>query len=232
MITHSSRILIGANGWLHPAWQTWFYPDDLPDDWLLAYYSNDFPVVLMPAAYWQTSMNDIQDCLEDSSDHFRIVCEVPPGLLQKPNDEVVNAINDFINGLSILGEHCIGLLLPVMGCQTGINEIISQLDRRLPLCIELVGDISISSGKTIQKMCEQQGVGLCWHGEGSTAGLGYGPLAIARIDSQGMAMRQLRDIVEMMLSATILGQTSVLIIDGHPPDVDAIRHAGVILDLF
>ena len=43
----SQRILIGASGWLHSGWQEQFYPEDLPQDWQLAYYGNEFPVVLI-----------------------------------------------------------------------------------------------------------------------------------------------------------------------------------------
>ena len=42
----------GAYGWHHPHWLDTFYPDDLPADWRLGYYSNEFNAVLIPADYW------------------------------------------------------------------------------------------------------------------------------------------------------------------------------------
>lgn len=232
MITHSHRILIGANGWLHPAWLAQFYPDDLPDDWQLGYYSNEFQIVLLPAAYWQSIAAEIEDWLEDSSDDLRIVCEVPAEMLQQSIDGAVNDINEFIAGLAILGEHCIGLLLPVADGQPGLDEIVSQLDSRLPLCLETVSGASDETHKAIQKVCEQQKMGLCWHGDGTAAGLRYGQLAITKINAQGMDLHQLRHVVETILETTTQAQTSILIIDGDPPDLEAIRHTGVILDLF
>jgi len=232
MITHTYRILVGANGWLHPEWQTQFYPDDLPNDWQLGYYSNEFPVVLLPATYWQSSADDLPGWLEDSSDNLYIICEVPPEMLQQSNDEAIKAINEFIEKLSLLGDHCAGLLLPVADYQADIDEILSKLDSPFPLCIEAASDISADSNKSIQKMCKQRNIGLCWHGAGSPAGLGYGQLAMTRLNSHGMELRQLRGVVETILHTTTLEQTSVLIFDGHPPDLEAIRHAGVILDLF
>lgn len=232
MITHSHRILIGANGWLHPAWQTQFYPDDLPDDWQLGYYSNEFQIVLLPAAYWQSIAAEIEDWLEDSSDNLRIVCEVPAEMMQQSIDGAVKAINEFIEGLSVLGEHCIGLLLSIVDGQSGLDEIVSQLDSRFPLCLEAVSGASDETHKTIQKVCEQQKMGLCWHGDGIPAGLSYGQLAITKINSQGMDLRQLRHVVETILKGTTEEQTSILIIEGDPPDLEAIRHTGVILDLF
>ena len=46
---------LGAYGWRHKHWSNTFYPEDLPvdadDDWRLAYYSNEFNAVLVPADY-------------------------------------------------------------------------------------------------------------------------------------------------------------------------------------
>ncbi len=47
-------VYIGAVNWLHPAWNGAFYPDDLPDDWLLSYYNTQFNTVYLPESIWQT----------------------------------------------------------------------------------------------------------------------------------------------------------------------------------
>jgi len=232
MIAHTYRILIGANGWRHPAWQEQFYPDDLPDDWQLGYYSNEFPLVFMPASYWQDVRQELPGWLEDSSDDLRMVCEVPVELMAAPTDKAVQGMNDFISSLSVVGAHCVGLLLPVTDPNVAIAQIITQLNSPLPYCIDVCTDLSATDCKAIQKVCEENVLGLCWHGQGSAAGLGLGPLAITKINSQGMTMRQLRDVVETILNTTRPEQTCVLIFDGAPPDLEAIRHAGVILDLF
>jgi len=48
-------INLGAYGWRHGRWSGTFYPDDLPmaddEDWRLAYYSNEFNAVMVPADY-------------------------------------------------------------------------------------------------------------------------------------------------------------------------------------
>lgn len=46
-------IEVGACGWLRPGWQGAFYPDDLPDDWRLDYYANQFNAVLAGAEHWR-----------------------------------------------------------------------------------------------------------------------------------------------------------------------------------
>lgn len=69
-------IRLGAYGWRHKHWLNTFYPEDLPEDWQLTYYSNEFNTVLVPADYWQT--NERLDCEHwlDSVHHsFRFFVE-------------------------------------------------------------------------------------------------------------------------------------------------------------
>ncbi|MCB1758740.1 MAG: hypothetical protein KDI68_03030 [Gammaproteobacteria bacterium] len=47
------RLVVGALGWDHAAWQGGFYPDDLPEDWRLGYYANEFSGVLLPESIWR-----------------------------------------------------------------------------------------------------------------------------------------------------------------------------------
>lgn len=232
MITHTYRILIGAHGWLHPEWQTQFYPDDLPEDWQLGYYSNEFPIVLMPASYIEEGTEDLQAWLEDSNDNLRMVCEIPSDWLQQPAAEATHGINQFIESIAVLGDRCVGLLLRVTEIQGEIETVLAGLTSPLPLCIEGAAELPEDKINELQKVCEKLKLGFCWQGEGDVRGLTYGQLAMTRINSQGMDMRQLRNVVETILQTTTLEQTNVLIFDGHPPDLEAIRHAGVILDLF
>lgn len=46
-------MLIASLGWNHAGWCGSFYPDDLPPEWRLAYYANEFRAVVVPAADWQ-----------------------------------------------------------------------------------------------------------------------------------------------------------------------------------
>lgn len=231
MSTHTHRILIGAAGWLHPAWLNEFYPDDLPADWQLGFYSNEFPVVLIPSGDWPTVRTEIQEWLEDSHDELQFICEVDPDLLLLPEAEALSAISAFIEELSVLGSHCAAVLLPVAASCQHIIDILTALNSRVPLCLALAGDIPADRLKSIQKVCADKKIGLCWPGTGDASGLSYGPLAISRINTQAASLHQLREIVETILNTTTLEQISVLIFDGQPPDVDAMRNANVILDL-
>jgi hypothetical protein len=75
---HLPTLVVGARGWEHPAWQGIYYPEDLPAQWRLAYYANDFRGVLVPASHW-TGMRaqDWQDWAEDATAPFRFYLELP-----------------------------------------------------------------------------------------------------------------------------------------------------------
>jgi len=62
---------VGAYDWLHPEWQGEFYPDDLPEDWQLSYYANEFSVVLVPEARWSAKDLDLQEWSDEVPGNFR-----------------------------------------------------------------------------------------------------------------------------------------------------------------
>ncbi|MBS1148072.1 MAG: hypothetical protein H6R08_2248 [Proteobacteria bacterium] len=69
-------VLAGAVNWAHPAWQGGFYPDDLPDDWLLPYYNTQFQAVYLPGPTWQgISSATWKQWLEDTQPGFYFVLE-------------------------------------------------------------------------------------------------------------------------------------------------------------
>ena len=69
-------VLIGASGWQQPAWRGGFYPEDLPDDWQLSYYSTQFEAVHLPASVWQTASEATwEQWLYDTHEGFHFVLE-------------------------------------------------------------------------------------------------------------------------------------------------------------
>lgn len=47
------NIQLGACDCLGPDWLDGFYPDDLPRDWLLDYYANEYPIVCLHVERWE-----------------------------------------------------------------------------------------------------------------------------------------------------------------------------------
>jgi hypothetical protein len=48
----AARLAVGMWGWLEEPWTAGFYPEDLPEDWRLAYYANEFSRAYVPSSYW------------------------------------------------------------------------------------------------------------------------------------------------------------------------------------
>lgn len=72
------NLSVGAWGWKHPEWENdVFYPADLPADWQLSYYSNEFDVVVVPATYWGADGYGEEDWLDDVEDDFIFYIEWP-----------------------------------------------------------------------------------------------------------------------------------------------------------
>ena len=50
---YPERLLVGTLGWAHDHWGGIYYPEELPEEWRLAYYCNDFRSTLVPADHWR-----------------------------------------------------------------------------------------------------------------------------------------------------------------------------------
>jgi len=70
---------IAAYGWQSPAWNG-FYPDDIPDDWRLDYYANEFYAVVVPWAAWRRADDEVLLGWQGQvPDGFLFYWELPPG---------------------------------------------------------------------------------------------------------------------------------------------------------
>jgi hypothetical protein len=89
-MTASPLVLVGAAGWQHPGWRGAFYPDDLPDDWLLSYYNTQFSAVYLPAAVWQAASDATwAQWLYDTREGFYFVLEPGEDGPRKPESSRV-----------------------------------------------------------------------------------------------------------------------------------------------
>lgn len=67
---------VGAMNWDRPDWRGSFYPEDLPEDWLLSYYNTQFQAVYLPAVAWQAaSAASWERWLDDTLEAFCFVLE-------------------------------------------------------------------------------------------------------------------------------------------------------------
>jgi hypothetical protein len=78
-MTHYS-VYLGTVGWMHAQWEGVFYPQDLPEDWQLPFYSTQFRCVYLPYELWRNaSGEDVAGWLNDTKESFRFVLQLPEG---------------------------------------------------------------------------------------------------------------------------------------------------------
>lgn len=71
--------LLGAIGWDHPAWVGPFYPEDLPLEWRLNFYSTNFDCVYLPYATWSAAAPEtLAEWAHATLEQFRFLLEAPP----------------------------------------------------------------------------------------------------------------------------------------------------------
>lgn len=67
-------IKIGSVDWVHPHWQGSFYPDSMPAEWWLTYYSNEFHCVLVPVA--AARPDQVPQWVADTHERFRFFLQL------------------------------------------------------------------------------------------------------------------------------------------------------------
>ena len=70
-------VVVGARGWVHQHWMENFYPEDIPEEWRLGYYANEFNTLLVPWTQWSESVEELEEGLEDTADDFHLYLELP-----------------------------------------------------------------------------------------------------------------------------------------------------------
>lgn len=77
----NALVRLGAENWKHAAWRGSFYPNDLPDEWLLSYYNTQFKAVFLPSATARlVTPQDWLSWLNDTLEDFVFIVEKSPDL--------------------------------------------------------------------------------------------------------------------------------------------------------
>jgi len=95
----SDRLLLGFSGW--PLLWPDYFPEDLPEDWQLAYYSNDADALVLSADELHAiDIEDLEEWCDDLPEYFRFYLKV---------DALADVSAEHIE---VLGEHLGAFLLP------------------------------------------------------------------------------------------------------------------------
>lgn len=202
-------VLVGAADWDYDRWQQSFYPEDLPEDWRLGYYGNEFQVVQLRATRLAAAaVEEVEQWVDETQPGFRFLL-----FLDRAHDAELAA------RLAILRPKLLALVLP----RDGSVEPDASL-AELPRIIERANDHS----------CEthlQAGIGHCWDGHGAPC---WGDdIAVVCLDaSQYKDLRQLKEVINACQPAVQAGRQLVIIFDGgEAPDVELMHQARTIADL-
>ena len=141
-------INLGAYGWRHKHWLKSFYPEDLPveegEDWRLAYYSNEFNTVLVPADYWQAEkINNCEDWLDSVHADFRFFIECHPRMFD------VVSLAELTEAFKMLAPQLSALVFLDEGQQVS-GEVKKQFIKLVDaLGVEVFGGVSVPETRKI-----------------------------------------------------------------------------------
>ena len=212
------NIQLGAYGWQHAHWLNRFYPDDLPEDWQLMYYSNEFNSVLVPTAYWQT--HSIDDCVEwlgNVHEHFRFFVECHVDMFTHVSKQTLS------DALQVLQPQLSALVFP--DAKQSMPEPVKKdfLDM-----IDLFGVDVCSAGDWFDSQPDSR-VGGIWRDTGCEAS------NFALIENDLTNLRVVRVLVEQFVAALESGEKNpevATIIVNHPQlQADDLSKFRAVLDL-
>jgi len=220
----AGNLVVAARGWRHPAWQGEYYPPDLPEDWRLSYYSNEFRAVVVPADYWPTvDEAEVERWIEDTDEEFQFFLEVA---------DLRTGWADFAALLTPLAEQIGGVLLRPPHCDTDLAQLELSLRRAQllgPVAVILPpGLVPSDSGR---RLLEEHGIGAPWPAGEGKPGWTPAPLALAHTSQTRRTPRQWRAVVEDCLSFGVDSDTVLLMLEGEAPDIEALRVTTMIADM-
>jgi hypothetical protein len=69
---------IAAYGWEYPQWAGVFYPEDMPEQWRLDYYCNEFSALVVPSGSWcGPSGAQVEAWVDGLGEQTRVYLELP-----------------------------------------------------------------------------------------------------------------------------------------------------------
>jgi hypothetical protein len=172
-----SPITLMAVGLDAPDWDRDFFPEDLPKDWRLGYYANEFPGILIPSSTLNEAW-EAEDWLDDVPEafefYFLLSAELSDG-----------ALASCIHAAEALDDRLKGLLLEAEDDQ-GYSDLLDRLASMIP-------------GRSLSVMSHYQELPRCWRPD-IEAGTRCGP-GLLELDGEAPP-KQLREYIEAFALAT------------------------------
>ncbi len=148
MAENTYKVLIGACGWLHRGWQDSFYPDDLPQAWRLAYYANEFSMVVIREQEW-AQIDDMAALRGACPQDFHFIVELPALAGGRISSSYINRIRQ-------LGSQCAGVI--IRADQNQASQVFADCQSLLPQTVPcfMEGEknslIKVRSGTSLKEL--------------------------------------------------------------------------------
>jgi hypothetical protein len=227
MANTQSEIIVAARGWSYPSWHGTFYPDDLPEDWQLSYYGNEFRAVVVSASEWVSlDTVEIERWVEDVSEEFLFYLEVENPLTEwEQVAEIIKPLGGQLGGF-LLRPAEVGADLAI------ISPNISSASQLAPVSLLLPDDVEPSAAG--KKMLKQYGIQCSWNvGEGKPDWMDSdydSQLVVVRVEgNKNFTARQWRETIEASLNKDAeKNHTILMLIDSEDPKISDLRTAMMI----
>ncbi|MCW8889714.1 MAG: hypothetical protein OQL20_03530 [Sedimenticola sp.] len=201
----TADIEVGAVGWEHADWQSTFYPDDLPGEWQLSYYANEFSVVQIPAARWLSADDDaLIQWHDDVHEAFRFIIDITGAL------ETADAQARLQECLNVLGDRVAGMVSWVPLSKARAEHIESLIGPGLlmqPEPLSPLPEATVLMASNLHCRC------------------------LLMASDEAKKLMVLRQVMEQGLLGSVPGSPVYLIISGAPPEIKVMKDAEVLQQL-
>jgi hypothetical protein len=196
------RIALGAWDWRHPAWEGRFYAEDLPREWYLTFYSNEFDAVGLSASAWlNVELAELAQWVEDTHANFRFHLVMPAFVLNAEDNMLAN----ISERLSILQPR-LGSLLMSAASETCLSLLSMIVAEDTPI-------YGLHAGRSVRQVMPDFSLVM---DEGTAPLVLLGEEPPSMDDENGLRSRQRRlraglDALAMRRNATILVQDDAVV---------------------
>jgi hypothetical protein len=238
MTANPSEIHVAARGWLHPSWQGDFYPDDLPEDWRLSYYSNEFRTVVVPEVEWSDLGSiELERWVEDVPDSFLFYLEV---------EDLVANWSQIAEITKPLGDQLGGFILRPLEADADLSMLSANIAAASQLShVSVLLPDGVKPSPSGRKLLKQYGIQCVWsvgQGKPDWVNATYDPkfVVVRVIGNNTFTARQWRETIEISMQKGKTdsnardydgNQIILLVFESEKPNINDLRTATMIGEL-
>jgi hypothetical protein len=213
------ELIIGARGWNYAQWQNTYYPDGLPEDWRLSYYSNEFSAVLVPWEYLrEANPGKTQGWLDDTNQDFVFFIEVALHSSWERLFPVIEPLAPQLKGIYLRNVYS----RQEDAEMAAVESLIRKVSELAPI---IADPYALDAG--LQAAVAAYNPGCYWRPDESDVTPCHADIALAETTLSTHHPRVLKKIIEDCCSGH--GPTTIgFFMGGEEPSIDDVRNATMI----